>query len=201
MAGSTIQRLSRLAEPRQRQRRSQKYDCPRHRMKCSFQGNQQSIVIDGDYLARHQGQMTLHRGGPSSDESCRRAELALRCRKGKSSHRGDHWAEGQATCLGDVGNQNRERAPRECEPDIGMNQTPEQLQVVGQAQEGGRAPRMESVSNRLATLPRCPEPSHRLKPTTVTKMSAAVRNPGAQWTTVQLVECMRGEPDGTKERQ
>ena len=146
-----------------------------------------------------QSHASIDRGDAPADQPGGGTQLSLCQRQEERAGGGDQWGDGQTSRLGDVGNQNRERAPGEGEPDIGMDESSEQLQVVSQHEEWAEhQERNEGPTNTRDS--RDPQ-SHR--PGQADDRHGDERrggNPGAQWAPVQLVKCMRGESDRAEER-
>jgi hypothetical protein len=79
--------------------------------------------------------LALDGGQASTDESGRRAQLTLCHRQSTRTGRGDERSCSQTSRLSDVGDQDRKRTPCKREPDVGVNEATEELQIVREDKE------------------------------------------------------------------
>ena len=109
-----------------------------HDIACSApsSGARRRLLVEGDDPAVTERDLAVDGGDTATEEPGRRAESPLRHRQGTGSRGGEQRGDGQAPGLGHVGHEHREGAPGEGEPEVGVDEPSEELQVVRQDQEG-----------------------------------------------------------------
>jgi hypothetical protein len=165
-----------------------------------FQWGQERALVEGEHVTVAQGDLTLHLFGPPADRPGRSAQAALGGRQGEGPGRRDDRAQGEAARLGHVGDEDGEGAPGQCEPEVGMEQPPEELPVVRHHEHGPEHHERDqgppdAGQPDYAEGDRARQARHRHR------HQYRGGYAGPERAAVELIERMGGEPHGEEERQ